>query len=133
MVIVEYTFVSDLKYTESHEWIRIDDNSAVIGITDYAQHQLGDIVFVDFPMIGDKVDQNEIVAEIESVKAIGELMMPLTGEVTEINEEIEDKPELVNEAPYSEGWLLKLKILEPDEVEDLLSVDQYKKVVEKED
>lgn len=133
MVIVEYTFATDLKYTESHEWIRIDDNSAVIGITDYAQHQLGDIVFVDFPMIGDKVDQNEIVAEIESVKAIGELMMPLTGEVTEINEEIEDKPELVNEAPYSKGWLLKLKILNHNEVEDLLSVDQYKKVVEKED
>jgi glycine cleavage system H protein len=131
--MVEYIFPSDLKYTKTHEWVEMNDNSATIGITDYAQHQLGDIVFVEFPTVGDTIDHNEIAGEIESIKAIGDLNMPLTGEVTAINEEIEDKPELVNEAPYGEGWLIKCTILNSDEIAELLSVDEYKRLVKKEE
>lgn len=131
--MVEYKFPSDLNYTNTHEWVEINDNSATIGITDYAQHQLGDIVFVEFRTVGDTIDHKEIAGEIESIKAIGDLNMPLTGEITEINEEIEDKPELVNESPYSEGWLIKCNILNSDEIAELLSVDEYKRLVEKEE
>lgn len=133
MIKLEYKFALDLKYTETHEWVQIEDDVATIGISDYAQNQLGDIVFVEFPAVGEKVNQNEIVGEIESVKAIGEINMPITGEITEINEQIEDKPELVNESPYKDGWLIKFKILQSDEIESLLSVDEYKELVKKEE
>ncbi|TXT58224.1 MAG: glycine cleavage complex lipoylprotein [Promethearchaeota archaeon] len=129
---MDYKFPSDLKYTKTHEWVRGEDGSATVGITDYAQNQLGDIVFVEFPAIGDSFNQDDIAGEIESVKAVGELKLPLTGEITEINEEIEMKPELVNESPYEDGWLLKLKISDSKELENLLSVEEYKKLVEEE-
>lgn len=129
---MDYEFPSDLKYTKTHEWVREEDGSATVGITDYAQNQLGDIVFVEFPAIGDSFDQDDIAGEIESVKAVGELKLPLTGEIIEINEEIEMKPELVNESPYGDGWLLKLKISDSKELENLLSVEEYKKLVEEE-
>jgi glycine cleavage system H protein len=129
---MDYEFPSDLKYTKTHEWVRIEDDSATVGITDYAQNQLGDIVFVEFPIVGDSFNQNEIAGEIESVKAVGELKLPLTGEITEINEEIEMKPELVNESPFGEGWLLKFKFTDSNELDVLLSVEDYKKLVDEE-
>jgi glycine cleavage system H protein len=101
---------ADLRYTPSHEWIRLDGDVATCGITDHAQDQLGEVVFVDLPEVGDAVTQGEGAAEIESVKAVSDIYSPVTGEVVEVNEELEDAPETVNSAPYAGGWLFKVKL-----------------------
>jgi glycine cleavage system H protein len=130
---MEYELRSDLNYTDSHEWVKIAETKATIGITDYAQHQLGDIVFVELPSIGDVIEKGNVAGEIESVKAVGELKMPLSGEVIELNELLNEKPELLNESPYDNGWIIKLQISNNSEIEDLLSVENYKKVIENEE
>jgi glycine cleavage system H protein len=123
----------DLKYTKEHEWVRIDgDPSAgsgeatgTIGITDYAQDQLGDIVFVELPDAGTTVTYMQKFGEIESVKAVSELFSPVTGEIIEVNAELSESPQLVNDAPFGEGWMLKVRLTVPDELAQLLSADQY--------
>ncbi len=130
---MDYKFPDNLKYTSTHEWVKIDDEEAIVGITDYAQYQLGDIVFVELPDIGMVFEKGSNAGEIESVKAVGDFIMPLSGEVIEINENLADAPELVNASPYGEGWMIKIKINHDDEFKDLLNVEQYKKLVEKED
>jgi len=125
-------FPDDLKYTKEHEWARVKGNKATIGITDYAQKELGDIVYVELPDVGDEVVQDEQFGVIESVKTVSDLFCPLSGEVTGINEELEDRPELVNEDPYVDGWLIRVEMSDPDELDNLLSAEAYEEYIEEE-
>ena len=129
---MEYEFPDELKYLQTHEWVRIEDNIATIGITDYAQHQLGDIVYVELPEIGTTLKKGVNVAEIESVKAVGELMMPLSGKIIEVNTGLADNPESVNSSPYGTGWMVKIEINNNSEIDELLSLEAYKEIVEAE-
>lgn len=122
-------FPQNLKYTNEHEWIRVEGDTAYVGITDYAQEQLGDIVFVDVPTVGEALEADEVFGTIEVVKTISDLFLPVAGEVLEQNEVLEETPELVNQDPYGEGWLIKMKPADIKEVEDLLSAEAYKKVI----
>ena len=115
----------DLRYTRKHEWVRMDGDVGTIGITDYAQDQLGDIVLVDLPEVGARVTYMERFGEIESVKAVSELFAPVTGEVTETNTSLVDSPELVNDEPYDGGWMLRVKLSDPAEVDQLMSAADY--------
>ena len=115
----------DLKYTKEHEWVRIEGDTGTVGITDYAQDQLGDIVYVDLPGAGTSVVYMEKFGEIESVKAVSELFSPVTGDVFEANEALNENPQLVNESAYGEGWMLKVRLTAADELEKLLSAEQY--------
>ncbi len=129
---MEYEFPDDLKYMKTHEWARIEGDTATIGITDYAQHQLGDIVYVELPEIGRTLEKESSAGEIESVKAVGEILMPLSGEVVEINAIIIESPESINSSPYGDGWMMKIKVSNSSEINELLSVEDYKKIVEAE-
>lgn len=120
---------SDLKYTKDHEWIQIEGNDAIIGITDYAQSELGDIVFVEIETIGDDLKKEEIFGSVEAVKTVSDLFAPLSGKIIEINEALEDNPELVNNDPYGEGWIIKMEIKDLSEIEDLLDADSYKDLI----
>lgn len=122
---------SDLKYTKDHEWIRIDGDTATVGITDFAQGELGDIVYVDVDTLDDEVDKEEVFGSVEAVKTVSDLFMPLTGEVIEFNEALEDDPELVNKDPYGEGWMIKIAIANGDEIEELLDADAYQSLIQK--
>ncbi len=122
----------DLRYTNEHEWVRVENGVGTVGITDYAQDQLGDVVYVDLPSPGKQLSQLAVFGEIESVKAVSELYAPVSGEVVESNGALADKPELVNEAPYGEGWLMKLRLGDESEVEKLLTADQYSEFIESE-
>lgn len=122
-------FPQNLKYTSEHEWIRIEGDIAYVGITDYAQEQLGDIVFVDIPTVGETLEADETFGTIEVVKTISDLFLPVAGEVLGQNEALEENPELVNKDPYGEGWLIKVKPTDVKAVEDLLDADAYKTVV----
>ncbi len=122
-------FPTELKYTADHEWVRINGNEAIIGITDYAQSELGEIVYVDVDTVGETINREEVFGSIEAVKTVSDLMMPLTGEVLEINEELEDAPELVNEDPYGKGWIIKVAIANADEINDLLDATAYKEKI----
>ena len=122
-------FPQNLKYTNEHEWIRVDGDIAYVGITDYAQEQLGDIVFVDIPPVGETLEAGETFGTIEVVKTISDLFLPIAGEVLEQNEALEENPELVNKDPYGEGWLIKVKPADVKAVEDLLDAEAYKAVV----
>lgn len=124
-------FPSELKYTKAHEWIRVEGDAAYVGITDYAQSELGEIVYVDITTEGETLDKEEAFGSIEAVKTVSDLFMPVGGEVLEINKELEDKPELVNEDPYGAGWLIKISVLAPAEVNGLLSADEYRKLLAK--
>ncbi len=119
-----------LYYTSEHEWVAMDGDIASVGITDYAQGELGDIVFVEFPEVGDQTEQLQPFGTIEAVKAVSELFAPLSGEVVEVNAQLEDKPELINEDPYGEGWLIKVKISDKSELEKLLSAADYRSQIE---
>ena len=121
---------SDLKYTKDHEWVRVEGETAVIGITDFAQGELGDIVYVDVDTLDENVDKDEVFGSVEAVKTVSDLFMPLTGEVTEFNEALEDEPELVNKDPYNEGWMIKISISDTSEIEELLDSDAYKSLIE---
>lgn len=124
-------FPNELKYTADHEWVRINGNEAVIGITDFAQSELGEIVYVDVDTEGEKIDRNEVFGSIEAVKTVSDLMMPMTGEVLEVNAELEDAPELVNEDPYGKGWIIKVAIENPAEADELLDVAGYQEKIGK--
>lgn len=122
-------FPENLKYTNEHEWIRVEGDIAYVGITDYAQEQLGDIVFVDVPTVGETLEAGETFGTIEVVKTISDLFLPIAGQIIEQNEALEGSPELVNKDPYGEGWLIKLKPTNLKDVEDLLDVEAYKAVI----
>ncbi|NBC05405.1 MAG: glycine cleavage system protein GcvH [Bacteroidetes bacterium] len=124
-------FPEDLKYTKEHEWIRDNgDGTATVGITDFAQGELGDIVFVELEPEGSEFDQDEVFGTVEAVKTVSELFCPIAGEITEINEVLEDEPELVNTDPYGKGWMVKIKVSDSSDLDSLLSVDEYKEIVE---
>ena len=124
-------FPTDLKYTKDHEWIRVDGNVAYVGITDYAQSELGEIVFVDITTEGEVVVKEEVFGTIEAVKTVSDLFMPVGGEVIEMNAELEDKPELVNEDVYGNGWLIKITISDPSELDELMSAAEYEQMIAK--
>ncbi|MBT3523851.1 MAG: glycine cleavage system protein GcvH [Flavobacteriaceae bacterium] len=119
----------ELKYTKDHEWISIDGDSAIIGITDYAQGELGDIVYVEIESLGEQLDKEEIFGSVEAVKTVSDLFLPVSGEITEMNEGLEDNPELINDDPYGKGWIIKMKISDQNELGDLLSADAYKELI----
>ncbi len=120
---------ANLKYTKEHEWIRVEGDEAVIGITDYAQSQLGDIVFVECETVGDELEAEETFGTIEAVKTVSELYLPVGGEVLEFNEELEGSPELINKDPYGAGWIIRLKIGDKEELNELLSAEKYKALI----
>ena len=120
----------DLKYTKDHEYIRVDGEFAYIGITDFAQSELGDIVFIEVETIEETLDIEETFGTIEAVKTVSDMFMPIGGEVIEFNESLEDTPELINKDPYNEGWIIKIKISDASEIDNLLSPTQYKEVIE---
>lgn len=120
---------SNLLYTKEHEWIRVEGDVAYVGITDYAQSELGEIVFVDINTEGETLAQNEVFGSVEAVKTVSDLNMPVTGEVLEINEVINDQPELVNNDPYGEGWMIKINVANPAEFETLLDADAYQALI----
>ena len=122
-------FPSNVKYTKEHEWIRVEGDIAYVGITDYAQEQLGDIVFVDIPTEGETLAADEVFGTIEVVKTISDLFLPVTGEILEQNEALADQPELVNQDPYGEGWLIKVRMSDPAEYDALLSAADYEKLI----
>ena len=124
-------FPNELKCTADHEWVRINGNEAVIGITDFAQSELGEIVYVDVDTQGEKIERNEVFGSIEAVKTVSDLMMPMTGEVLEVNAELEDAPELVNEDPYGKGWIIKIAIENPAEADELLDAAGYQEKIGK--
>ncbi|HNQ12813.1 MAG TPA: glycine cleavage system protein GcvH [Bacteroidia bacterium] len=119
-------FPSELKYTKEHEWIKIEGDLATVGITDFAQGELGDIVYVEIETQGDQLDQNEVFGTVEAVKTVSDLFMPLSGEITEVNDGLSANPESVNKDPYGSGWMIKIKISDPSQIESLLSADDYK-------
>lgn len=122
----------ELLYTEEHEWILVESDIATIGISDHAQSELGDVVFVEFPDIGDTLRAGESFGSVESVKAVSEIYTPVSGEVIEVNEILQDSPELVNEDPYGEGWMVRLQIESPGEVDGLMSAEEYRAYLEEE-
>ncbi|MFX0028290.1 MAG: glycine cleavage system protein GcvH [Candidatus Hermodarchaeota archaeon] len=130
---MSYNFPSELKYTTTHEWVDIQNSIATVGITDYAQHQLGDIVFVELPEVGMVFEKDSNAGEIESVKAVGDLIMPLSGEIIEVNEQLAERPELVNSSPFGNGWMLKIEISHAEEIDELISVEKYKELVKSEE
>ena len=122
-------FPSELKYTKDHEWVKINGNEALIGITDFAQRELGDIVYVDVNSIGETIQKEAVFGSVEAVKTVSDLFMPLTGEVLEVNKDIDSAPEVVNKDPYGKGWMIKIKISNPSEIAELLDVEEYKKLI----
>ncbi len=120
---------SELKYTKDHEWIRIDGDTATVGITDFAQSELGDIVYVDVETMGEELEQEEIFGTVEAVKTVSDLFLPLSGEITAFNEDLENDPELVNSDPYGKGWMIKIKMSDTSQVDDLLTADGYKEII----
>lgn len=120
---------ANLKYSNDHEWVRVEGNEAFVGITDFAQCQLGDIVFVDVPTVGESLGQNEVFGSIEAVKTVSDAFLPVSGEILEFNEALENDPALVNKDPYGEGWIIKVNMANPAEVDTLLSADDYAKLV----
>ena len=121
--------LENLKYTEEHEWIRVEGDEAFVGITDYAQSQLGDIVFVECETVGDDLNAGDTFGTIKAVKTVSDLYLPVAGEVLEFNEKLEDAPELVNKDPYGEGWIVKIKVSDKAELDNLLSADGYKAII----
>tara|TARA_B100001115_G_scaffold106372_1_gene78442 strand:+ start:243 stop:620 length:378 start_codon:yes stop_codon:yes gene_type:complete len=123
-------FPNDIKYTKEHEWVKISDGVAYIGITEFAQSELGDIVFVDVDTLNEELDQEEVFGTIEAVKTVSDLFMPISGKVDSFNKELEDSPELINDDPYNKGWIISVSDFDESELEALLSADDYKKLVE---
>lgn len=122
-------FPTNVKYTNEHEWIRLEGEEAYVGITDYAQDQLGDIVFVDITTEGEMLDKGEVFGTIEVVKTVSDLFLPIGGEVLEVNPELEEHPELVNQDPYGKGWLVRIKPTDASELDELLDADAYKQLI----
>lgn len=120
---------TNLKYTKEHEWIRVEGDEAFVGITDYAQSQLGDIVFVECETVGDNLGAGDTFGTVEAVKTVSDLYLPVSGEVIEFNDELEDHPELVNKDPYGKGWIVKIKVNDESEMDDLLNADAYRDII----
>lgn len=121
---------ADLKYTEDHEWVRVEGDIAIVGITDYAQNELGDVVFVEIETEGEELDKGETFGTVEAVKTVSDLFMPVGGTVKEVNQDLADDPELVNKDPYGKGWMIKISINDSSELEGMMSADAYKKMIE---
>ena len=119
----------ELKYTKDHEWVRVDGESIVVGVTDFAQKELGDIVYVDVDTEGETIEKEEVFGSVEAVKTVSDLMMPVSGEIVAFNDALEDEPELVNTDPYGDGWMIKVLVSDFTELDSLLSADQYKELV----
>jgi len=122
-------FPIELKYTKEHEWVKIEGDIATIGITDFAQGELGDIVYVEVETLNETLEKDEVFGTVEAVKTVSDLFLPLSGEIIEFNETLEDDPELVNTDPFGEGWMIKLKLSDASQIEELLSVEDYKTLV----
>ena len=122
-------FPTNVKYTNEHEWVRIEGDEAYVGITDYAQTQLGDIIFVDIPTEGETLEKGETFGSIEVVKTVSDLFLPIGGEILEVNPALEENPELVNKDPYGEGWIVKIKPTDASEADDLLDAETYKQLI----
>ncbi|MGP1500718.1 glycine cleavage system protein GcvH [Bergeyella cardium] len=120
---------SELKYTKDHEWIKIEGNVATVGITDFAQSELGDIVYIDVDTLDEELSANEVFGSVEAVKTVSDLFLPVSGKVIEVNEALEDEPELVNSDPYGKGWIIKLEVAEGTDLSQLLSAEQYLEVI----
>lgn len=123
-------FPDNLKYTEEHEWVLIEEDIVTIGITDFAQEQLGDVVFVELPEVGDELESGKPFGVVESVKAVSDVYAPLSGEVLEVNSDLPDEPELLNTSPYEDGWMVKIKLTDPDELDQLMDAAAYQELVE---
>jgi len=123
-------YPKDNLYNTDHEWISVQDSVATIGITDYAQHELGDVVFIDLPEVGDSFEANEPFGSVESVKAVSEIFCPVSGEVTEVNSKLVANPELVNESPHERAWMIRIRIANPEELKELMSVDAYEEYLQ---
>ena len=123
-------FPEDLKYSREHEWVLVEDNIATVGITDFAQEQLGEVVFVELPAVGDKVTKDEAFGVVESVKAVSDIYAPVSGTVLETNDDLPDSPEMINEDPYGDGWVVKIEITDPTDLDDLLDAVAYQQYVE---
>ncbi|MDX8337641.1 glycine cleavage system protein GcvH [Draconibacterium sp. IB214405] len=121
---------ADLKYTQDHEWVRVDGDVAIVGVTDFAQGELGDVVFVEIETEGETLDKGETFGTVEAVKTVSDLFMPVGGEVAEFNEDLADDPELVNKDPYGKGWMIKINMSDAAELEDLMDADAYKAMIE---
>ncbi|ADF50948.1 MAG: glycine cleavage system protein H [Zunongwangia sp.] len=119
----------DLKYTRDHEWVKIDGDIATVGITDFAQGELGDIVYVEVESVDESLNREDVFGTVEAVKTVSDLYLPLTGEIVEFNDSLEDEPEKVNNAPYTDGWMIKIKYAEIAELEDLLTAQEYKEII----
>ena len=122
-------FPSELKYTNDHEWLRIEGDTAYVGVTDFAQKELGDIVYIEVDTVGDTVQEGDVFGTIEAVKTVSDLFIPVTSEIVEFNADLEDSPEKVNEDPYGDGWIVKIKISDASQVEGLLSAEAYKELI----
>ena len=120
----------ELKYTEEHEWVRIEDNIAIVGITDFAQGELGDIVYLEIDTLDSQIDSNQVFGTVEAVKTVSDLFMPIAGRVIEVNSSLEDEPELVNDDPYGKGWIIKIDIAEQTQIDSLLSPSDYKNLID---
>jgi len=125
----ELKYPDDLKYTKEHEWVKVEGDTAIVGISDFAQHQLTDVVFVELPDAGKKIEQGKSFGSIESVKSVSDIFSPISGEVIEVNKELENKPELINQDPYGEGWIAKIRLADKSELDKLMPAEEYKKFV----
>jgi glycine cleavage system H protein len=123
-------YPEDYLYSKDHEWISVQENTGTIGITDYAQHEMGDVVFVDLPEVGDNFESNEPFGSVESVKAVSEIFCPIAGEVIEVNSKLEETPELINQSPHQQAWMIKIRIADPDELKELLSAEEYEEYLQ---
>ncbi|WP_457639466.1 glycine cleavage system protein GcvH [Persephonella sp.] len=130
MAAEEFNVIDGLYYTKEHLWVKVDGDDAVIGVTDYGQHQLGDVVYVELPTVGAEVEAGEKVASIESVKAAIDIFSPLTGKILSVNEDLKEDPSLVNTDPYGEGWLYEMKMSDDSEIEDLMTAEDYRAYIE---
>lgn len=127
----DFRIEDGLYYTKDHLWVKLEkEDDAVVGVTDYGQHQLGDVVYVELPQVGTKVEAGEKVASVESVKAAVDVLSPLTGEIISVNEDLKDEPDLVNTDPYGDGWIFEIKLDDPSEIEDLMTADDYRAYLE---
>lgn len=122
-------FPSELKYTKDHEWLKVEGNEAIIGITDFAQRELGDIVYIDINTVGDEVAKDDVFGTVEAVKTVSDLFMPVTGTILEVNAALNDNPELVNTDPYGQGWMVKVAVADASQIEGLLTADAYQALV----
>jgi glycine cleavage system H protein len=122
-------FPEDLKYTKDHEWVRVSGDTATVGITDYAQGELGDIVYVEVETVGDSLSQHDVFGTVEAVKTVSDLFMPVSGEILELNDKLDGEPELVNKDPYGDGWMVKVRLSNPSEVDGLMSAADYRGLV----